>query len=250
MKRLFVLVLSVQIAAHAATPDHPTREILFPQQGNISGSLIDLDCDIHDIETLDCDVIQLVFSKPKIEGTPSDEDIDSFIDGMDEMMCSEMRRNQLSLDDPKIQEKLADVSPAELQQMEKFAAFCLDEDPSTRRATVLQLFAERREQQQKTCSVMLLRNDGERFRWDRKVEHWRSVSEANTCGAVVIKTLKSDDGTWWTYSSQTIVTEPDDDVAFSLVRCEKMNDAEPLIWASKGSAIRQNCQIIGESWNE
>lgn len=105
--------------------------------------------------------------------------------------------------------------------------------------------------QRKTCSPTFLAPGSRRFTWESEAKHWRSVKNAGgSCGSVNVTTLKSEDGTWWSYLTQTIISNPEAKESITGANCSEWTDASPLVWRSRGNAIRMNCQIIGNSWNK
>ena len=80
MKRLFMCAVTVIFAAEVCAddpPDYPRKETLYPLEGDISSSLINLTCRPYkDSEHLDCEILQVMFTKPNVEDVSSDADID------------------------------------------------------------------------------------------------------------------------------------------------------------------------------
>lgn len=237
-------------AIHAQEPDYPRAETLYPLQGDISGSVLHLDCLPRNDETLDCEKMQVIFVKPNVEDQYTEEEFQGLLREMDEEICqSGIPWTELSSGDPEIQARLAEASPSQAQNIERMLRFCTESSGDVRSQVLRQMLSESEEQQRSTCGLTFL-NSTDQFSWDPSTGQWRSVVEGDSCGAVTISTLESEDGIWWSYTTRTLITDPDGEAPFPLPSCDVLANNEPLIWAGNGNSIRQNCEVIGEAWTQ
>jgi hypothetical protein len=233
--------------------DVPRQELLFPTQASINSSLIYVNCEYPiDDKSTDCTILQVLFTKPDTEEKLTAEFVDEFLESIDDDVCTAFRQSSpaAAWDDPDIQARLEGRTPAEIDQGKKFFHICVERDLNNRRVLLRRLFEQFNDEQRKRCSPTFLPGS-RRFTWDSAAKQWRSVNDSGgSCGSANVTTLKSDDGTWWSYSSQTIISNPEARESITGTSCSEWADASPLVWRSKGNAIQMNCQIIGNSWNK
>jgi len=257
MDRLLMYAVTVIFTAAVYAddaPDYPTNETLYPLEGDISSSLINLTCrQDQNEEYLDCEILQVVFTKPSIEDPLSDADIDVILPLFDKDICKQLDDpmwDNISLDDPAIQDKLKELSPTGVDDMKLTLQLCAEADARKRSSIVRQMIGQNNEKLRNTCKMLFIPRS-QQFAWDRSTSQWRSITEGGgVCGTVTVNSLQSEDGFWWRYASQTIVSDTGGKERITGMSCQEFADTRPLIWAARGNAIKMNCQIIGESWTK
>jgi len=263
MERLLMCAVTVIFSAAVYADDaprYPTNETLYPLEGDISSSLINLTCRPYkDSEHLDCEILQVMFTKPNVEDVPSDADFDKYAQLFHKEFCPARDGPQWDnfsdfMDDPAFQDKLKEFGPPEANWMKRWFQNCTEGDASKRSSISKQMIQQAieyfNEESRKTCTMMFFPSS-KRFTWNRSTSQWRSITESEgACGAVTVTSLSSEDRIWWTYASQIIVSDTSGKDLFPGMSCQELADTRPLIWAARGNAIKMNCQIIGESWTK
>ena len=267
MERLLMCAVTVIFSAAVYAEDaprYPTNETLYPLEGDITNSLINLTCRPYkDSEHLDCEILQVIFTKPNVEDVSSDADIDKLAQLLNKDICparDDPRWDNISMDDPAFQDKLKEFiateefSATEVDLMKRWIQLCTEGDASKRSSISKQMIGWMiefgNEESRKTCRMMFFPRS-QRFTWNRSTSQWRSITESEgACGAVTVTSLSSEDRIWWTYASQIIVSDTSGKDLFPGMSCQELADTRPLIWAARGNAIKMNCQIIGESWTK
>ncbi len=257
MERLLMCAVTVIFAAAVYAddpPDYPTEETLYPLEGDVSNSLINLTCrQDQNEEYFDCEILQLVFTKPNVEDVSADTDIDEILRRWDRDFCKQLdasQWDQISMDDPVIQDKLKELTPTDVDHMKLYVQLCTEADARKRSSIFKQLIEQGNEKLRKTCRMFFIPSS-QRFSWNRSTSQWRSITEAEgACGTVTVNSLQSEDRIWWRYATQTIVSDTSGEDRITGMSCQEYADTRPLIWAARGNAIKMNCQIIGESWTK
>ena len=258
MERLLMCAVTVIFSAAVYADDaprYPTNETLYPLEGDIRSSLINLTCRPYkDSEHLDCEILQVMFTKPNVEDVSSDADIDKFAQVAHKEFCparDDPQWDNISMDDPAFQDKLKEFGATEVDLIKLWFQLCTEGDASKRSSISKQMIEYGNEENRNTCTMMFFPTS-KRFTWNRSTSQWRSIAESEgACGAVTVTSLFSEDRIWWTYANQTIVSDTSGQDRFPGMSCEEYAEASgPQIWAARGNAIKMNCQIIGESWTK
>ena len=100
--------------------DSPSNQLLYPLEGDNSRSVIYANCDYPTGKGfVDCDIQQVYFTKPEVP-EPTDDGINELVKWFDEM-CNQMGPlDQLSWDDPEVQDRLTNLSPADADKAKLF----------------------------------------------------------------------------------------------------------------------------------
>jgi len=261
MERLLMCAVTVIFSAAVYADDaprYPTNETLYPLEGDINNSLINLTCRPYkDSEHLDCEILQVVFTKPNVEDVSSDADIDKLVQLLDKDICparDDPQWDNISMDDPAFQDKLKEFSATEVDLVKRWFQNCTEGDASKRSSISKQMIQQAieyfNEESRKTCRMMFF-SRSQRFTWNRSTSQWRSITEGEVCGIVNVTSLSSEDRIWWRYAKQSIVSDTSGDHPVFGMSCREYAETfSPLIWAARGNAIKMNCQIIGETWTK